>query len=97
MKVLFTLVILSLVSAAYSGGYKPIRVKAKAIESAKVLVRDGVVKFQECRNCRMRTMQAAPGMRLKLADHYVVPPQTPRPATVTYRVDDEVVIRVSYW
>ena len=97
MKVVYALIILCLVSAAHSGGYKPIRVKAKAIESSHVLVTGDVVKFRECRNCPMRAMPAAPDLRVKLAKGHIVPPQTPSPGTVTYRVADEVVIRVSYW
>ncbi len=97
MRVLFALSLFCLISATHAGGYKSLGVKTIAVESDHVLIVGETVQFRDCDGCAMRKMKAAPDMRIKLADGYIVPPQMPRPATVSYRVADEVVVRVSYW
>jgi len=97
MKLLLAILVFCLIPAAYSGGYKSLGVRTIAVEAEHVLLREDTVKFRKCDKCPTHTMKVAPNVRIKLAEGYIVPPQEPRPATVSYRVADEVVVRVSYW
>ena len=97
MKHLLIFVVFYLATTAYAGGYKIIAVVTEAVEADQVMVRDGTVRFKACDTCDTQTLQADPNLIIALDKRYVVAPESPRPATVIYRVADDLVVRVSYW
>ena len=97
MKLVVALVLAALAGSGFAAGLKTRAVLTNAVEAMEVLLLADKVRFDVCDDCPSKTLPLAANLKVELASGQIVAPRSPRPATVIYRVEDEVVIQVSFW